>query len=309
MIDKNDISILLPVFDDTASLKLLLKDIEKLSDYIFQIIIIDDGSRLHSPKYEDFYDSLLTIKIVKLKENNGHQVAIYFGLRYIASHFPSSTVIVMDADGEDPAYVIPILLSSLNEEISVVFNGRIKRHRSFINKIFYLAFWCIARILTGESISVGNFSALTSNAVKKLLKIKQAPIHFAAAIIASSLEYSIIKIERNDRYLSDSKMSFIGLIELAFRAISVFKTKVFFRLFAISLPGLILLVDLLFFQYFSNTLMAYSSNKFILFFLYLQIPILIITFILFVLIVLSLNNNKRILKKISFSNSDETSPN
>ena len=42
MIDKNDISILLPVFDDTASLKLLLKDIEKLSDYIFQIIIIDD---------------------------------------------------------------------------------------------------------------------------------------------------------------------------------------------------------------------------------------------------------------------------
>ena len=95
MIDKNDISILLPVFDDTASLKLLLKDIEKLSDYVFQIIIIDDGSRLHPPKYEDFYDSLLTIKIVKLKENNGHQVAIYIGLRYIASHFPSTWRVIV----------------------------------------------------------------------------------------------------------------------------------------------------------------------------------------------------------------------
>ena len=304
MIDKNDISIILPLYEDVDSIKLLIKDIEMLPNFNYRIVIVDDGSRLHPPTQEDFSDSILTIEIVKLSDNFGHQVAITVGLKYVASSYPNSTVIVMDADGEDPAYAIPILLSCLNEEVSIVFNGRVRRHRSFVNKFLYLTFWCIAKILTGHSISVGNFSALSPCAVDKFLKLEHAPIHFASAIIASSLEYSIIKIERNNRYLSESKMHFIGLVSLAFRAMSVFKTKVIYRLTAITLTGLIISIYLLFFQYSSDTFLILPSNNFLLIVLYLQIPILILTIIFFGLMVLTLNNNKQIMEKIDVITSD-----
>ena len=64
MIDKNDISIILPLYEDVDSIKLLIKDIEMLPNFNYRIVIVDDGSRLHPPTQEDFSD----IKITNVKD-------------------------------------------------------------------------------------------------------------------------------------------------------------------------------------------------------------------------------------------------
>ena len=293
---KNDITIILPVYEDTSSTKLLAKDISGLSEFQARLVIIDDGSRLYPPQYEDFSDLALNIKIIRLKENCGHQVAIAVGLKYVAANFPNSPVIVMDADGEDPANAIPHLYNSLGEKKSVIVAGRLNRHRSVIIRFCYVIYWCTARVLTGHSICFGNFSALSASAVAKIGKLETTPVHFAATIIASSLRYSVFRIERNERYCSQSKMTFVGLVKLAFRSISLFRRKVFIRLTALSVPGLILWVDLLYFQFFLDASFFIAYQEIFLVFLSLFLFIPILGFIFLGFIISTIKSNKRIVE-------------
>ena len=293
---KNDITIILPVYEDTSSTKLLAKDISGLSEFQARIVIIDDGSRLCPPQYEDFSDLALNIKIIRLKENCGHQVAISVGLKYVAANFPNSPVIVMDADGEDPVKAIPYLYNCLGEKKSVIVAGRLKRHRSVTNKFCYFLYWLTARALTGHSICFGNFAALSASAVAKIGKLETTPVHFAATIIASSLSYSIFRIERNKRYCSQSKMTFVGLIKLAFRSISLFRRRVFVRLTALSVPGLILWADLLYFQFFLDTLLPIANQKILLVFLSLLLFISILGFIFLGFFISTIKSNKLIIE-------------
>ena len=185
---------------------------------------------------------------------------------------------------------------AIREKKSVIVAGRLKRHRSVTNKFCYFLYWLTARALTGHSICFGNFSALSPSAVAKIGKLETTPVHFAATIIASSLSYSIFRIERNKRYCSQSKMTFVGLIKLAFRSISLFRRRVFVRLTALSVPGLILWADLLYFQFFLDTLLPIANQKILLVFLSLLLFISILGFIFLGFFISTIKSNKRIVE-------------
>src|SRR5262249_11380704 len=83
-------------------------------------------------------------------------------------------------------------------------------HAAF--RILYQIYRGIHRILTGDSVRVGNFSILPFAALERLSVTAEIWNHYAAAVIRSGVPWISIPIARGKRSTGDSKMNFIGLL-------------------------------------------------------------------------------------------------
>ncbi len=96
--------ILIPIFNDRESLKLLIDNINaeiKDLNHEISLVIINDAS---SQQIVDTYlniENINSIEIVNMKENRGHARCIASGLKYIYEKKYFDYVIPMDGDGED----------------------------------------------------------------------------------------------------------------------------------------------------------------------------------------------------------------
>ena len=96
--------ILIPIYNDRESLKILIENINneiKDLDYEISLVVINDAS---SQQIVDTYpniENINSIEIINMKENRGHARCIATGLKYISDKKEFDFVIPMDGDGED----------------------------------------------------------------------------------------------------------------------------------------------------------------------------------------------------------------
>jgi hypothetical protein len=139
-------------------------------------------------------------------------------------------VVVMDSDGEDLPSTIPDLLKALESaSVDVAVAQRKSRVETFRFKAFYAVYKRFFGLMTGRSISFGNFMALKPAAVRRLASMQELPIHVAAAVLASKLRLSICPLHRGPRYAGQSKMNFVGLVLHGFKGLMVFAEDVLVR--------------------------------------------------------------------------------
>ena len=216
------------VFEDKDASSHLFKDLADLDIELF-IIAIDDGS-VHEPLVPEMIDRAgLKGVVVRLNRNVGHQRAIAVGLHYVAANHPNATAIIMDCDGEDSPASIPQLLVRLNSGVDIVVAERKSRVAPIQFKIFYVFYKCIYILLSGKSISFGNFMVLTPNAVKRLVSMDEPSIHLASSVLASKLRVTLDPIDRGRRYAGRSKMNLISLALHGFRGLMVFAEDILIR--------------------------------------------------------------------------------
>jgi len=100
------LAIVTPCYNEEKSIIPFLQSLEKNlapTGQSFSIIVVDDCSQDDTPTLLSsfrFSSLLLTLQVLRLKFNMGHQSAIYQGLLF-AHEINSDFVIVMDSDGED----------------------------------------------------------------------------------------------------------------------------------------------------------------------------------------------------------------
>jgi hypothetical protein len=136
----------------------------------------------------------------------------------------------MDSDGEDLPSTIPDLLERLHsDEVDVVVAQRKSRVETFRFKAFYAVYKRLFSLMTGNSISFGNFMALKPHAVKRLVAMQELSIHVASAVLASKLRTEICALHRGPRYAGQSKMNFVGLALHGFKGLMVFAEDVLVR--------------------------------------------------------------------------------
>ena len=139
--------ILIPIYNDRESLKLLIENINqeiKDLDAEILIVVINDAS---SQQIIDEYpnvENIHSIEIVNMKENRGHARCIASGLKYIHEKKEYDFIIPMDGDGEDRPVEIKnfIELSKQTGDRSIV-GERVKREESifFISNFIFLYFY------------------------------------------------------------------------------------------------------------------------------------------------------------------------
>ena len=133
--------ILIPIYNDRESLKLLIENINNEINNLnhdISLVVINDAS---SQQIIDTYlntENISSIEIINMKENRGHARCIASGLKYIFEKKDFDFIIPMDGDGEDRPEEIKsfIQLSEQSSEKSII-GERVKRSEGIIFQLCY----------------------------------------------------------------------------------------------------------------------------------------------------------------------------
>lgn len=220
------ISVVVPCYDEEPVLPLthrrLTDVLEGLSEFDFEIIYADDGSRDATPhilrglQAADYH-----VRVIRLSRNFGHQFAVSAGL----DHAAGDVVVVIDADLQDPPEVIPEMVERWRSGCDVVYGVRTGRagetaFKRWSARSFYRLVDRLSQIKIPRD--AGDFRLLDRRVVDVLLAMperdrflrgmvswagfRQEPVTYArAARIAGHSKYPLIKMLR---FATDGVLSF-----------------------------------------------------------------------------------------------------
>ena len=225
--------ILIPIYNDRESLKILIdninEEIKGLNVEISIVIINDASSQQIIDNYENT-ENINSIEIINMKQNRGHARCIASGLKYIFEKKEFDYVIPMDGDGEDRPEEIKnfIELSKEAGDRSIV-GERVKRSEGLFFKFCYQFHKYLTLAFTGQSIKFGNFSCLSKITIEKMLQEKATWSSFSGSL--KKIEKNLITTPstRGTRYFGPSQMSFFNLLKHSLSIISVFRKTVLIR--------------------------------------------------------------------------------
>jgi len=248
---KNHYIILIPVFNDWVVARLLLQHLSQelaSSSYTAEVLLVDDGSS--NPCPDDFIngiektEALQGVRILELRRNLGHQRAIAIGLTYVNQNYPGIDVAVMDADGEDrPEDLIRLFDAHTSQgKEQIVFAGRSVRSEGLSFRIFYRIYRMVFRLLTGQSISMGNFSVLSAAILDRMVAVSELWNHYVAAVFKARIPHTTIPTVRGKRYEGRSGMNTESLIIHGLSSAAVFTEKIGTRALAVISLFLLLIV-------------------------------------------------------------------
>jgi glycosyltransferase involved in cell wall biosynthesis len=227
------IKILVPIYNDWQSVSKLIDEINTLSidpKFEVSVIIVNDASNHDRQEEEKSLDNIKSLKILNMKNNQGHARCIATGLRYIYEKEDFDYVIPMDGDGEDKPEEIKEFLSQINGSNSKPIVGeRVKRSESLFFQICYKIHKLITFTFTGKYIKFGNYSCLPKSSVEKMINEKATWNSFSGALTKVENDLITIPSIRGSRYFGPSKMSFYNLIKHSLSIISVFRKTFLIR--------------------------------------------------------------------------------
>lgn len=217
---KNAVAIILPCFNENNAIIKLLKALECVLDEMpchFEVIVVDDASTngiLDLLQEFRFHKENLSLTILSLNLNIGHQGAIYQGLLY-AQHLPIEKFIIMDADGEDDPRAIPYFFTYADCDIVHVVRG--KRQESLLFKVCYYLYKVLFKFITGKQMNFGNYCMINRKVVENITHTSF--IHFAAYLSKQKVKKAQIVFDRLTRLDGKSKMKFSELIYHGFKSL------------------------------------------------------------------------------------------
>ncbi|HTT81076.1 MAG TPA: glycosyltransferase [Stellaceae bacterium] len=230
------IAVVVPVLDDWASFATLVADLARqfaASGLALRLYAIDDGSLApFAPAALNLPPGccIVSLDIIRLALNLGHQRAIAVGLCVVADSPLCEAAVVMDGDGEDrPSDIAMLLAASRDDPGAIVLARRARRSEPWTFRVWYHLYRALFHVLTGHAIRFGNFSLLPITAVRRLVYMPELWNHLAAAIMRSRLPYREVAIARGRRFAGRSHMNLIGLIVHGLSALSVHTDMIFVR--------------------------------------------------------------------------------
>ncbi len=233
MNSSNELSlvIVMPVYEDLEAASWLLNELRRELGPEIYIVVVEDGSVSQPVGLANLQEAGVDGVVIKLKRNVGHQRAIAIGLSYAADCLQEAKrLVIMDADGEDLPASIPALLFLLDEaDVDIVVAQRRRRVETLSFNAFYKVYKWLFKLLSGRSISFGNFMALKPTAVKRVTAMQELWIHLAACALSSKLRIATCPLDRGPRYAGQSKMNFVGLALHGFKGLMVFAEDVLVR--------------------------------------------------------------------------------
>ena len=233
--------LLVPVYNDWPSVASLIRDADQALAHAGRqahVVIVDDGSDqpFEGPLGTLQASSISGLDVLHLRCNLGHQRAIAVGLAHTEATLGCDAVVVLDGDGEDRPEDIDRLLRALETAQSrmVVFAERTRRSEGWVFASLYHLYRVLHRLLTGESVRVGNFAAVPSAILERLVVVSALWNHFAAAVFHARIPYITVPTSRGTRYSGRSQMTFVSLVTHGLSAMSVFGDRIGVRLLTTS---------------------------------------------------------------------------
>ncbi len=128
------LSVVVPMYNEEEVIEVTYGRLRSVLDKLgetYEIVFVNDGSR---DRTADIVRSLCAedrrVKLVEFSRNFGHQIAVTAGM----DHASGRTVVLIDADLQDPPELIADMVAKWREGYDVVYGRRIERKESLCSK-------------------------------------------------------------------------------------------------------------------------------------------------------------------------------
>jgi len=226
-----EISVIVPVYNESASLPLLIKKtVEAIrpTGRSFEIVIIDDGSTDDTAAILEEQSRMLPeLRAVIFRRNFGQSAAMTAGFDYARGEI----VISLDGDLQNDPADIPLLVEKLEEGYDVVSGWRVERRDTFLSRKLpsFIANWIIGRSTGVRLHDYGcSLKAYRSEVAKNLLLYGE--LHRFIPVLASLYGARIAEVEVRHHPRSEGSSNYgIGR---TYRVIIDLMLMLFFQKFA-----------------------------------------------------------------------------
>ncbi len=226
---KKLMSIIIPVYNEQDVLPLcferVIKLINGINEYDFEVLIIDDGSKdktLEIVKSQRKADPRFSY--VSFSRNFGKENAIIAGLDYAKG----DAAILIDADLQDPPELIPELIKWWENGYDDVYARRRSRKgeswlKKFTSKMYYKVLQKMTRVEI--QVDTGDFRLLDRRCINALRKIRETPRNSKSLFSWIGYKKKEVYYDRDPRAAGMTKWNYKKLTDLAIDGITSFTTS------------------------------------------------------------------------------------
>ncbi|MCC6721616.1 MAG: glycosyltransferase family 2 protein [Bacteroidia bacterium] len=219
------ISVIVPIYNEEKNILpifLRLVDSLKITLEKFEIIFINDGSRDNSIfELKSLASRHEFVKFINFSRNFGHQIAVSAGLDMCKGDF----AVIIDADGQDPPELIPVMYNKLKEGYEIVYARRNKRKgESVFKKITAKLFYRILSKLTSVDIPIdtGDFRIIKKKVVEHIKKMPEKQKFLRGQMAWLGFSQTYIEYDRNERLSGKTGYTLKKMLRLALDGITSF---------------------------------------------------------------------------------------
>jgi dolichol-phosphate mannosyltransferase len=232
--------------------------LDKLGE-TYEIVFVNDGSR---DKTSDIVRGLCaadeSVKLVEFSRNFGHQIAVTAGM----DHAGGRTVVLIDADLQDPPELIADMVAKWRQGYDVVYGKRIERKgESWFKKMTAAAFYRLLRSMTSVNIPVdtGDFRLMDRKVCDALTSMRERSRFIRGMVSWAGFKQTSVDYVRDERFAGETKYPLRKMIRLSLDAMTSFSTKPLKIAsvlgFVLSAVGFVYLFVVLYQRLFTNTTM------------------------------------------------------
>ncbi|MEW6062911.1 MAG: glycosyltransferase family 2 protein [Nanoarchaeota archaeon] len=210
------ISVIVPVYNEEANIRLFYKELSSVLNKIkedYEIIFVDDGSTDRSfSLIKEINKNDKRVKAIKFRRNFGQTAAINTGIR----HANGDKIITMDADLQNDPNEIPMLIKKLNEGYYLVNGWRYKRRDPLFTKKIPSKFsnWLVRKLTKVNLHDQGCTLRIMRKEAVKNLRLYGEMHRFIPAIVAmNGFKVAEIKVKHRERRFGKTKYKFNRLLK------------------------------------------------------------------------------------------------
>lgn len=222
------ISLLIPLYNEEETLHLLykelLKTINPIKNYEFEILFIDDGSKDNSLKIlRELQLNDNRINYISFSRNFGKETAMIAGFDYVKG----DAVVILDADLQDPPELIPEMIHYWEQGYDDVYAKRRTREgetwlKKFTSKTFYKMLQKTTKIEIQED--TGDFRLIDRRAIEALKKLREKQRYTKGMFSWVGFNKKEILFDRKPRAAGSTKWNYYKLTNLALEGLTSFTT-------------------------------------------------------------------------------------
>lgn len=221
-------SIVIPCFNEEETLPEFYRRIAEMSatvsDTEFDFIFVNDcssdstGSILQELSKRD-----PRVRVLELAANSGHQRAVTAGLDFSRGE----SVIIIDADLQDPPELIPEMIQLVQSGFDVVHAQRKHREGESVFKLgtarlFYVA---LGKLSTTRIVeNCGDFRAISSRVAATIQTFREPHRFLRGLFSLVGFNQCILRFNRHQRFAGTTKYSLRKMVRLASDALFSFST-------------------------------------------------------------------------------------
>lgn len=225
---KKKVSIIVPAYNEEASLQKFYESIcqlaDSLTDYDMELLFVNDGSTDTTQAIiASLADKDHRVAFVELSRNFGKEAAMLAGF----DHAKGDCAVIIDADLQDPPHVIAEMLQWWEQGYEDVYARRRTRGKeSWLRRRLTMLFYRILASSTRFDVlqNVGDFRLLDRKCIDALRQLRESERYTKGLFCWIGFRKKEILFDRDGRRYGKSHWSMVQLTSLAIEGITGFST-------------------------------------------------------------------------------------